>query len=115
MFHLQTGVHLHEKEPVCLQPARAVDDEFDCACTGIADCLGCCDRCLPHRLAHFGRHAGGRSFFDDFLMPPLKRAIAFKQMHGFGPVAKNLHLDMTRLGDEFLDQHIRIAKGRLGL
>ena len=115
MFHLQTGVHLHEKEAVRLQPARAVDDEFNRARPGIADRLGCCDRRLPHRFAHFGRHAGGRSLLDHLLVAPLKRAIAFKQMHGLFAVAKDLHFDMARFGDEFLDQHIGVAKGCLGL
>ena len=65
---------------------------------------------MAHRLAHLGRHIGGRGFLDHLLVAPLQRAIALEQMHRALAVTKDLHFDMARLFDVFLNQHNVIAK-----
>ena len=115
MLDLQPRVHLHEPEPVGAQAAASVHDEFDGAGAGIADRLGRAHGGLAHGGAHLGGHAGGRGFLDHLLVAALQGTVALEQMHGVGAVAEHLHLDMTRRGDVFLDQHGGVAKGGLGL
>ena len=115
MLDLQAGVHLHEPKPILAQPTRAIDDKFNRAGTGIANRLGRAHRRAPHRLAHRLGHAGGRRLFDHLLMAALQTAIALEQMHRAMTITKNLHFDMARLFDIFLDQHSRVAKGALRL
>ena len=115
MLDLQAGVHLHEPEPVGPQPVRAVHDELDRARPGIADGLGRAHRRTAHRGPHLGRHAGGRGLLDHLLVAALQTAVAFIKMHGAGAVAEDLHLDMARLQDVFLDQHGGVAEGALRL
>jgi hypothetical protein len=47
---------------------------------------------------------------------PLQRTVALAQMHRAAlAVAEDLHLDMARLAEIFLDVDLVIAEGRLGL
>ena len=48
MFHLQTGVHLHEEEVHAA--LGLLDDELHCACTQVIHCLGRCHRRCAHAL-----------------------------------------------------------------
>ena len=111
MFHLQAGVHFHEPEPVGAQAPAAVDDELDGPRTLVADRLGRPHGGRAHRLAHRGGHARRRGLLDHLLVAALERAVALEQMHRAGAIAKDLHLDMARLLDIFLDQYGWIAKG----
>ena len=53
---------------------------------------------------------------DHFLIAPLQRAVAFKQMDDLAmQVAKNLHLDMACAVDKFLEKHLVVAEGRVRL
>ena len=51
MLYLQSRVHLHEEELVCL----SVEDELHCACVKVTNCLGCLDCSLSNALANSGR------------------------------------------------------------
>ena len=54
--------------------------------------------------------------FQHFLIVALDRAIALEQMHQAPlPVAGDLHFEMTRVENEFLEQHRAVAERRLGL
>ena len=116
VFHLQTGIHFHEPEPVGAQPVRAINDELNRPCALVSDRLGGTHTGGPHRGAHLFGHARSRSFLDHLLMASLQRAVPLEQMHRFFAITKDLHLDMARFTDKLLDQHGVIAKGcpRLG-
>src|SRR6516225_507050 len=116
MLHLQARVHLHEVEAVWLQRSATIGDELDRAGADIADRARSLDRRLAHRGAHLWRHAWRRRLLDHLLMAALQRAIALEEMHHMPMrVAEDLHLDMARREDVFLDQHARIPEGALGL
>ena len=111
MFDLETGIHLHEEETVLAQLAGAVDDEFDRAGADIIHSLGGIDRGGTHGLAHIRGHARRRRFLDHLLVAALQRTVALVKMdHPAAAVAEHLDLDMTRIGDEFLDQDAIIAE-----
>ena len=104
------------QKPSCFQPARAVGDELDRAGALIADGLGGGDRGLAHRGAQRRAHAGRRRFLDHFLVAALQRAVALVEMDGVAvAVGEDLHLDMARRVDVFLDQHALVAEGRFRL
>ena len=105
VLDLQPRVHFHEKE--CI----SFGDELDRAGTHIADRLGRGDRRLAHRAAPLGRHAGRRRFFEYFLMAALHRAIALEQIDAIAlGIGEDLHLDMARPAQIFLDQHPVVAE-----
>ena len=110
MLHLQTRVHFHEPEPVRSQTIRAVDNKLNRARAFIANRFRGAHRSYPHRRAHLHGHPRCGGFLNHFLMPPLQRTIPLEEMHRLCAIAKDLHLDMARAGDEFLDQHRVIAK-----
>ena len=113
VFDLKAGVHLHEPEV----HRRTIDNEFDRARTGIANRFCRLNRSGPHPVAQVRRHARCGRLFDDFLVTTLERTIPLEQMHSRGAITENLHLDVARAKNVFLDQDIRIAKRcpRLGL
>ena len=56
--------------------------------------------------ALFGADGGGRRFLEDFLVAALQRAIAFEQVDDIAlGVGEDLHLDVARAEDVFLQQH----------
>jgi hypothetical protein len=66
------------------------------------------------RVAAVDGGAGG--FLEHLLVAALQRTIALAQMHGAAlAVAEDLHLDMARPPEVFLDIDLVIAKGGLGL
>ena len=114
MLDLQPRVHFHEPEAVRFKPVRAVGDELDGAGADIAAGFGGGDRGGAHRGAQLGAHAGRRRLLDDLLMAALQRTVALVEMNGVAvPVGKDLHLDVARRGDVFLDQHALVAEGGL--
>ncbi len=116
VFDLQPGVHLHEPDAVGLQPVGGVGDELDGACALIVHGLGGAHSGGGDGVARGLIHPGRRRLFDHLLVAALQRAVAFMQVDDVAlAVAEDLHLDMTRTGDVALDQHARIAEGRLPL
>src|SRR4051812_23745504 len=111
MFDLQPRVHLHEPEAVGPQPARTVHDELNRAGALIADRTRGFGRGAAHRFAHFCRHARRGRLLNHLLMAALQRTIALIQMDDVAmAIGEYLHLDVARRGDEFLDQHARVAE-----
>ena len=84
------------QNPSASQAVRAIDDELHRACALVANRLGSPYTRLPHGVAHFGAHPRCGGLFDDLLVAALQRAVALKQVHGVGAVAKDLHLDVAR-------------------
>ena len=118
MLHLKTRIHLHEIKAVFAKRARAVDNEFHRACANIIHGLGGIDRGRTHGRTNGRGHARCRCFLDDFLVATLQRTITLiKVNHAPAAITENLHLDMARIGDEFLDQNTIITEtlGRLTL
>ena len=112
MLDLQPRVHLHEPEAVFLQPSCPVGDELDGAGALVTGGLGGGDGGLAHRGAQRGAHARRGRLLDHFLMAALQRTVALVEMDGVAvTVGENLHLDMARRGDVFLDQHAFVAEG----
>ncbi len=116
MLDLQPRVHLHEPEAGLFEPAGAVGDEFDRAGALITGGLGGGDSGFAHAGAQASAHARRRRLLDHFLMAALQGAIALVEMDGVAvAVGENLHLDVARRGDVFLDQHALVAEGRFRL
>ena len=110
MFHLDAGVHLDEAEaPVFVEELEGAGAAVAHGTHGIGDALS-------HVCALLRRNAGGRGFFDDFLVATLHGAVAFAQhQHVAVVVAQHLEFDMARLLEELLHVHLAIAEGRQGL
>src|SRR5438874_5178225 len=110
MLNLQPGVHLDKEH------ALAIGNKFDGAGADIAD-GGC--RFPPggaYCLALRGIERWRWGFLDHLLMPALQRAFALEQRQQIAvTVPDYLHLDVTRVLDEFLDQHAIIAKSGFSL
>ena len=106
MLHLKPRVHLDEIG------ARFAGDELDGARAHIADGRRGLARRLVQRFAALIVKGGGRRFLDHFLMAPLQRAFALEQRnHAAMRVAEDLHFDMARALDEFLDKQPAVAEG----
>ena len=104
------------QKPSALQPAGAVGDELDRAGALVTGGLGGGDRGLAHGGAQRRAHAGRRRLLDHLLVAALQRTIALVEMDGVAvAVGEDLHLDVTRRVDVFLDQHALVAEGRFRL
>ena len=109
MFDLKSRVHLHEIEQLVF------DQEFHGAGPHIADRPGRGDGRPAHGSAQLGAQARRRRLFDHLLMAPLDRAVALEEVNRVALlVGENLDLDVTRLSEEFLQDHPRVAEGRGG-
>src|SRR5690606_16660527 len=68
-------------------------------------------RSLQQPLACFGWQVRRRRLLQHLLMPPLQRALTFKQMDNIAlAISKNLDLDVAWLFNIALDDHAAIAK-----
>jgi hypothetical protein len=116
VFDLQPRVHFHEPDAVGAQALAGVGNEFHRA---RADIVHSSRR--PHRrraqgIARGGVHAGGGGFLDHLLVAALQAAIAFEEVDDVAMgVAKDLHLDMARMGDIAFEQDMGLAKRLLRL
>ena len=107
VLDLDARIHLNE-EP--LVPVEIVE-ELNGARVIVANLAGHPRRRSAQLLDDVLGQAEGRRDLNNLLMPPLHRAIALVQVdHIAMLVAKNLHLDVLRVGDVFLQEHRRIAK-----
>ena len=110
MLNLQPRIHLHEEE-VHSTIRPLLDDELDRAGTDVIDGPRRRHRRFPHLFAHGLRHAGRRCFFQHLLVPPLHRAVTFKQIDVVAvAVAKHLDFNVARTQRIFFDQHRVVAK-----
>ena len=110
VFHLNTRVHLKEE---ILVPR---DQKFDRAQPAIVQRFAQAHRVACDVVQKRSGQTPSRCFLDDFLVAALKRAIAFKQMYYMAlAVARDLHFDMARLGQETLQQQPFGAEGGFSL
>jgi hypothetical protein len=109
MLDLEPRVHLHEVK------GAAFGDELDRAGADVTHLARRGDRGCTHGAAPRLVHAGRRRLFDHFLMPALDRAVALEQMKNVAvPVGEDLHLDVARPRQIFLDQHAVVVERGLG-
>ncbi len=107
VLHLQTGVDLQKVE--ALFPF--VVDELDSAGIAIGDRFGQ----APGGVVQFGAQrisqTRRRRFLDHLLIASLQRTIAFtKGQRSSQAIAKDLHFDVARHGDEFLQIDAVVAE-----
>ena len=106
MLYLQASIHLHKVKVVVL-----IQQKFHRTGTDIIDRLGRFQCGVSHTRPQFSRYVRRRCFFDYFLMPPLYRTVALKQIDAVAmAVAKDLNLYMSRLLQKLFHQHIAAAK-----
>ena len=111
MLDLDAGVDFDK-----VKVALAIDDELDGAGVGVIGGFDERYRGLANALRTLGSRCDAGALFDDLLMPALHRAIAFPQVADIAVmVGDDLHLDVPRQLDVFLDVDGRIAEGGLGL
>ena len=108
MLHLQPRVHLHEEKL-----ATGIQQKLHRTCADIPDGLGSAHGRFAHGPALLDTQAGCRGFFHDLLMTTLDRAVAFIEVQAMTLlVGKHLDLDMPRLEQVFLHQHLPVAERR---
>ncbi len=109
MLDLEARVHLDEVEA-----AASADDELDRAGADIADGPGGGDRGLAQSpCARSLVEAGRGRLLDHLLVAALDRAVALEEVDRVAvAVGEDLHLDMPRPRQIFLDQHPVVAEGR---
>ena len=89
------GVHFHEVELAIL-----VEQELDGAGIFVVDSLGGEHAKLAHVCALLIRELGRGRDFNQLLVAPLDRAVAFEQMDDVAVlVAQHLYLDVARVDD----------------
>ena len=107
MLDLQPRIHLQEEEPAC------IGNELHRSGPDITNRLRRRDRRRPHLLPLRRRQPGRRRFLQHLLVAPLRRTVAFEQMHGVAVrVGEDLHLDMARPLQIAFDQHPVVAERR---
>jgi hypothetical protein len=116
VLDLEPGVHLHEVEGRVVRAPARVEDELDGSRTPIPDRPGSQQGRLAQGRAQRGVDARCRRLFDDLLMAPLQRAVAFEEVDRVAVmVREDLHLDVPGPRQELLDQHALVPEGGPGL
>jgi len=93
MFDLDAGIHLEEVESIAL----AIDKELDGARATVRKPLGKPDCRLVQCPGQSIGKPGRRRFFDNFLVAPLRRAVALTEVNAIAVgVKQDLHLDVAR-------------------
>ena len=114
MLDLQAHVQLEEEELGVV--AASVDEKLDRAGVDVSGLARNGHSGPREPLADGRRHSRRGRFFDDFLMPPLERAVAFEQVHDRPmSIAEHLDFDVSRPFDETLDVEGVFAEGTAGL
>ena len=112
MFDLNSRVHFDEVELVFL----LVENEFDRAGVGVTGLFDQPHRRLADLFADITGQRGARAFFDQFLVSPLKRAVALPEVHGVAlGVGDNLDFDVPRALDVFFEVDAGILERLFGL
>ena len=103
------------KEAACAVPSHVVD-ELDRARAHVPDRARGSDGGLAHPFTQLLIDDRGRCFFDDFLVAPLHRALAFEQGDDVAVrVGHDLDLDVARALDVSLDEDGAIGERGSGL
>lgn len=116
VFDLQPRVCLDEPERrIVVERAPRLDEKLErreiVEARGIGHAHGGGD----HAVAQARRQARRRRHFDELLVPPLQRAVAFPQVRNRLAIARHLDLDVARRGDKTLSVQGIAAKRRLRL
>src|SRR5579872_535293 len=91
VFDLYPGVHLHE-----VKVSVVVHQELEGAGVGELERLGPTNRRLPQRVPQTAVDRRAGSLFDQLLVTPLNRALAFREVDNIPlRVAEHLNLDVT--------------------
>ena len=107
MLDLQPRVDFEEIEVV------ALDQELRGAGVGVVRCTGKLEGGIDHLRAHLIAESGRRRLLDNFLMPPLNRAVTLAERdHLAMLVAKNLYFDVSRMREIFFDEDPPVAERR---
>src|SRR5208337_1323562 len=114
MLDLQARVDLEEVEVV------ALDQELRGARARVMRRAREFQRSVDYLRPHLVRQSGRRRLLDNFLMPPLDRAIALAECNNVAVfIAENLDFDMPRAREVLLDEYpavtecgSRFARGR---
>ena len=89
-------------------------DELDRAGGVVTDRAAELQRGVEQLRAHAVGKVGRRGLLEELLVVALDRAVAFEQVHEVaGAVAGELHFEMARIEDEFLEQDRAVAEGGL--
>ena len=111
VLDLQARIHLQK-----IKVTVAVCQDLDGAGVRVSRSLGGFHRDLAHSLAHVGIDRWRGAFFNNFLMPPLNRAIALAKIDRISVfVREHLHFNVSRINDRLLDIDFIVTKGALGL
>ena len=111
VLDLDPRVHLDEHVA-----AVGRQQELDRARVDVPDLAGEGDGVRAHPLAQVGVQPRGGGDLDDLLVATLHRAVALEEVdHVARPVGQDLHLDVARADDRLLEEHGRVAEGRLRL
>ncbi len=106
MLDLQARIHLKEIETLVL-----AGDEFHRAGGVVIHGLGQRHRLFAHLAAGGFVEQRRRRLFDDLLVAPLHRALAFAEIdHVAMLVAQHLDFDVPGIDDELLDEHPVVAE-----
>ena len=109
MFDLNPRIHLHE----VIIPI-AVKEKFHGTGGSIFNRFGGFHCGLTDFFAQLGSHNWRRSFFNEFLVTSLDRAVPLSKMNRFPfAVSKNLDFDMMRILDKSFDIQRVIFEARL--
>ena len=113
MFHLQTGVHLHEEEFV---GTVGGDDELDGPCAGVVDTARGVTRGRADAGPGRGVQQRRRRLLDHLLVASLQTALAFAEVNDIAmAVGKHLHLDVPGVRHEPLQEQCVVTERRRGL
>lgn len=111
MFHLNTRVDFDE-----VMPAELVDQEFASTSVPVSDALRYLEGICEHSLSDILGQVHSRGDFDDLLVPPLNRAVAFEQMNAISlRISENLNFNVPWPLEEAFDENGAVAEGGLGL
>ena len=111
VLHLQPGVDFQEVGPVAL---IGVEHELHRARVVVVHGAAHAQGRFIQTLGHGWRHVIGRRFLDHLLKAALDRALALEQVHQSAmAIPHELHFEVARVDDVFLQQHALVAKGGL--
>lgn len=110
MLYLKTSVHLHEVELIGV----SVKDELDGTSIVVVNGLSCSNSGITHLLSESFANITGR-LFNYFLMAALNAAVSLVHVNVISMlVAENLKLNVPRVFNEFLHDHVVVSKSPHG-
>ena len=114
---LDLDPRIHLDEDVLAGPwSFGLDQKLHGASARIVDRLGEANGVATERLPQLIGDVGRGRDLDDFLVPPLHRAVPLEEMQGIAVlIGEDLHLDVPRPAHGLLNEGGRVAEGALRL